>query len=169
MGTRPTARRICSANEHTDPTPLTRYRLNDMKTTHATLVTALLVGCNSTATLDTTVKADCDALDLGTQPTSRLPTGDVLWLPSSSGPECGSLEWTMSGDADGILLTDGSGFIGLEAGDFELRERTTGSTFSISTIDSTVPEEVPSQGISLIVSPHDVRDHRIVVGNKILG
>ena len=106
-----------------------------MNTVHATLLTSLLIGCASSTAPETADKSDCDVVDLGTQPTNRLPTGDVLWLPSAAGPDC-DLEWSLDSGEDGALLSNDAGFFARQPGTYELTENTTGTRFSITAIDS---------------------------------
>ena len=100
------------------------HRLLNMNTVHATLLTSLLIGCASSTAPETADKSDCDVVDLGTQPTNRLPTGDVLWLPSAAGPDC-DLEWSLDSGEDGTLLSNDAGFFARQPGTYELTENTT--------------------------------------------
>lgn len=86
---------------------------------------------------DTPDAAECDAIDLGTQPVDRLPVGEALWLPSSAGTDCPELEWSASemGSTEGLLLSgEDPAFVALAEGTAELTESTTGTTIAVTSM-----------------------------------
>ncbi len=105
-----------------------------MKTYALHLVLLAGVGCVTESTKSE--PADCDTVDLGAQSTQRLPTGHVLWLPSSNGPECSELKWSMVDAPDAFITSDGRGFISLRPGTFTLEESSTGTTIDVTAIAS---------------------------------
>ena len=109
-----------------------------------TALTLLLIGCAKPSSTEHNETGNCSEIDLGTQPTERLPTGDVLWLPSSAGEACPELEWALRTDAEGLLLGGEDRFIPLEAGRFVLSEAVTGTELEVVAIDSS---EIPFQNL----------------------
>ena len=104
------------------------------------IVLLLAVGCKSKPSASTEKPADCDQINLGTQPTDRLPIGDVLWLPASSGGDCPEFQWELAADAEGVLLTGEPGFIPLSAASTVITETTTGQTIDVTGFD---PSNIP--------------------------
>lgn len=113
-----------------------------MKRILSAIVLIISIACNPSE--DGKVDASCATIDLGTQPTERLPVGDVLWLPKSGGIGCAPFEWTLPDSTHGLFLHDDARYIPLSAGTTTLAEATTGTSLRVTAIDT---DRVPFQNL----------------------
>ena len=105
-----------------------------MKPILSAILLIISIACNPSE--DSKADASCATIELGTQPTDRLPVGDVLWLPKSGGIGCGPFEWTLPDSTNGLILHNDARYLPLSAGTTTLVEATTGTSLEVTAIDT---------------------------------